>query len=166
MRFWRSWNQNLFLDDLINPRSRFFRRMNTGRILFYPNLAVNTMLQHNQNAIGPIKVYNLTPPRQSNYDEKGSIPYMKIRRSTFWTKLYFGSTYYYIKYCISIYFKLFLWWLRGRWSYFCRLHTVLYNSDRWFVFEVHQFFDIGLFQNQLCVLSTNLLSLYIYTDCN
>ena len=42
----------------------------TGRILFYPNWAVeeydSTMFQHMQNANGPIRVNNLTPPRQPN----------------------------------------------------------------------------------------------------
>ena len=33
------------------------------------------MVQHSQNANDPIRVYNLEPPRQSNYDKKGSIPY-------------------------------------------------------------------------------------------
>ena len=34
----------------------------------------STMFQHNQNANGQIRVHNLTFPRQSNLDKKGSVP--------------------------------------------------------------------------------------------
>ena len=33
------------------------------------------MVQHNQNANGPLRACNLSPPRQQNQDKKGSIPY-------------------------------------------------------------------------------------------
>ena len=33
------------------------------------------MIQHNQNANGPIRVYNLPSPRQPNQDKKVSVPY-------------------------------------------------------------------------------------------
>jgi len=32
------------------------------------------MVQHNENANGPIRVYNLTPPRQPNSNKKGFVP--------------------------------------------------------------------------------------------
>ena len=60
-------NQNLKVFDNIN-------RIRDGSyfiLIWLSRRYDSTMLQqHSQNANSPIKIYNLTPPRQANYDKK------------------------------------------------------------------------------------------------
>ena len=73
------------LIDSKNFLSRFFKlqSLRDGSFLILIWLSKrydSTMLQNNQNANGPIRVYNLMTPRQPNWDKKESVPYQNLSR--------------------------------------------------------------------------------------